>query len=87
MEWDMAVHKPYSGVVGFECQHEIAVGWKGCGVAARWVVEFESGKITAPGSVCLGIENEEVVAVEVDWMGEGDWYSWAFLDDPVLELL
>jgi hypothetical protein len=86
MERDVAVHEPCTGVIRFERQHEIAAGWKGGGVATRRIVELESGKITGPCCVFLGVEDEEVVAVEVDWMGKGGWNAFAFLDDPVLEL-
>jgi hypothetical protein len=66
VERDMAVHEPRAGVVGLECEHEIAFGWETGGIATDWVIGLETREITVPNCVVLLVKDVEVVAVEMD---------------------
>jgi hypothetical protein len=66
---NMAMGKPNSGVIRGKCKHQIATGGQRGGVATRGVVELETGKLASPRRIFLGVEDVEVVAMEMDWMG------------------
>jgi hypothetical protein len=73
---DVAMRDPGPRVVGLEGHGEVAVSWKRRDVSARWVDEVDG----CGGSVeysCALSDDEHVVAVEMDWVGnsEGVWLA------------
>ena len=72
----MAMHYPHPRVVCAEGDGDVPAKWEESDVAARWVLVSEDGRVARVGErivrpVLLG-EQEEIVAVEVDWVGERD---------------
>lgn len=82
----MAVHEPRAWVVGLKGEDEVAAGRERGRVAAHGVVRLEVRDVAGPLGVCGTVENVEVVAVEMDRVGEGRG-GWGLLDYPVLPLL
>ena len=70
------MHYPHPRVVCAEGDGDVPAKWEESDVAARWVLVSEDGRVARVGErivrpVLLG-EQEEIVAVEVDWVGERD---------------
>ena len=70
MSGDMAVHEPGARVVGFESDDDIAAPGHEDDVAAGWVVEFQVEVRSVEFLVVGLLEEGEVVAVEVDGVGD-----------------
>lgn len=79
----MAMHQPGARVVGGEGEDQVAARRQGGHVAARGVGEGEAGRRAVPDAGA-GLEDVEVVAVEVDGVGNGD--GGVVLDPPVVPL-
>ena len=80
MPRDVAMQHPGAGVVRFEGDDEIAVGREEGHVPAWGIVEFELDFVPAGVGGCGLVQECKVVAVEMDWVGEGEELSfWVFL--------
>lgn len=80
---NVAVHDPEARVVGGEGDEEVAAGRKRGRVATGRVVELQARRGAVPDAGA-GSDDVEVVAVEVDGVGEGD--EGAGLDPPEVPL-
>lgn len=63
---NMAMSKPDSGVIQDKCKHQIAAGWQRSSVATRGVVKLEASEVASPGGAFLGVEDVEVVAMQMN---------------------
>jgi hypothetical protein len=66
VEGDMTVHEPCAGVVGFECENEIAFSGEVGGVATDGVVSLEPIEITVPNCVLPLVEDVKVMAMKMN---------------------
>jgi len=67
---DVAVQQPDARVVERDGDDHVSVGRQDGRVAARRVLGLPARGGAVPGGVCAGLEEEEVVAVEVDGVGD-----------------
>lgn len=70
---NMTMHEPGSGVIRLECENEISTSWQRGYVSSWGVVKIVCGN-GGCGIECGGLlaHDEEIVAVEMDGMGNGE---------------
>lgn len=78
----MAVHKPYSGVIGWEGNNQPPITGKKSSIPTNWVLVLQGSRSDVE-SAGARTKDEVVVTVKVNWMR----HDGVLLDDPISPLL
>ena len=82
MPGDMAMHDPDAGIIRLESESKVAFGREQRHISSRRIIVFESSilQVIHVEVAVLLREKHKVVAVEMDWVSDGNELALAFCD-------